>query len=326
MSFCEGCVLESLGDRCFMNSSLCQIVIPSSVTWLPDECFFGCTHLEDVVFENGSVLRSIGPSCFEKCMSLRVFLLPNCVERLQRRAFHDTRIASLAFPSSVIELGESCFPHSLSEISPLCSTGIRDLSAWCFSSSQLKTIEIPAKVLSIGSGSFDGCVCLASVSFEDEPHLQVIGEKAFRGTGISAIDIPDSVQSIRAEAFCETSLCEICLPRCLRELGNRAFANCRHLKSVRFHDECVIRNIQGENVFDGTHGCHITLAPNAHQIHGCFLPDGCDVSIPQGNKWFSCDSQFIFNIRRTRLVRCFRSTSCVIVPKHVQCIGECCFR
>jgi hypothetical protein len=67
--------------------ALRDIVVPSSVQSIGDECFCGCFALETIVFEAGSQLSTVGDFAFQNCTLLR----------------------SCSFPVFVLAVGRGCF-------------------------------------------------------------------------------------------------------------------------------------------------------------------------------------------------------------------------
>ena len=286
ISFAPCCSVTSLGEQCFSFSSIAKITIPRSVGELPTDCFRACICLESVAFEEGSVLHLIGNSCFEGCLKLRYFQMPEAVQRINSAAFTGTKISEVAIPSAVVSLGSKCFCiKSLQTISSLCCCGITSIPEACFCESIIRSIEIPAKVLTIKCGAFLGCHHLVNVTFEEGSCLKSIEGRAFSWTGISEIALPDSLQLLDDEVFRGTSLLRVIIPLGLQKLGNKVFANCTQLESVSFADEAAITKIEGQNMFKGTNVREITIPDNVARFNASFLPDGCRVCISAQNKF-----------------------------------------
>lgn len=88
---------------------------------------------------------------------------------------------------------------------------------------------------SIGASSFSGCVALQRFPWDSIPELKSIGVKAFSGSGLTSIAIPDSVTSLGNEAF---SFC-LSLANASTGLGTpdlpvSLFEGCGKLSSVVF--------------------------------------------------------------------------------------------
>jgi hypothetical protein len=70
-----------------MCSKLTSIRIAASVQTVPVGCFYGCSHLETVDFEIGSLLTEIEENAFADCSSLKKLLLPPGVRYLRKKCF-----------------------------------------------------------------------------------------------------------------------------------------------------------------------------------------------------------------------------------------------
>lgn len=98
-------------------------------------------------------------------------------------------------------------------------------------SSTLRSAVIPDTVKFIGDYSFCECQALEEVFIPDS--VTEIGEAAFMGDlMIKKIDIPDSVVNIEDYAFSSTGITEIELPESLERIGNGAFSSCAGLQKV----------------------------------------------------------------------------------------------
>jgi hypothetical protein len=95
----------------FASSSIVSICIPSSVQFLEDVAFRGCSALLVVTFEEPSQLVRIGSNCFQACRSLSSFSVPSSVEEICDFSFSEcSRLPGLSFasPSHLRTLG--CLP------------------------------------------------------------------------------------------------------------------------------------------------------------------------------------------------------------------------
>ena len=75
------------------------------------------------------------------------------------------------------------------------------LSDNIFRGSALETIVLPRTLRAIGKSAFEGCKCLKSVSFGDNPMLEEIGVRAFYGSGLESFAAPPKLKKIGAIAF-----------------------------------------------------------------------------------------------------------------------------
>ena len=59
-----------------------KVVIPKSVTEIRQFAFTICEHLKEVVFEDGSTLKTIGDAAFTGCSALEKIVLPEGLEEI----------------------------------------------------------------------------------------------------------------------------------------------------------------------------------------------------------------------------------------------------
>ncbi|MFI3330157.1 MAG: leucine-rich repeat protein [bacterium] len=167
-----------IGEAAFANcTALTSIVIPNSVTSIGDATFYNCTALTRVTLPNG--LTSISDSMFDNCSALTSIEIPESVTSIDDGAFKwCASLTSIIIPSSVTSIGEDVFHNCTS----------------------LTSIEIPSSVTSIGDDTFHNCTSLTSVILPDT--ITSIGESAFYNcSALTSIEIPSTITSIGYNAF-----------------------------------------------------------------------------------------------------------------------------
>ncbi|MCI7606931.1 MAG: leucine-rich repeat domain-containing protein [Spirochaetales bacterium] len=84
MKFSNG--IRAIPARCFsFCEELKEMIIPSTVNSLGEDCFYGCSSLKRVEI-NGEV-REIPSRCFMLCGELREIILPASLEKIEEFAF-----------------------------------------------------------------------------------------------------------------------------------------------------------------------------------------------------------------------------------------------
>ena len=129
-------------------------MIPSSVTTIGVEAFFGCSGLTSVTIPNSVTV--IESETFSSCFGLTEMTIPNSVKTIGEGAFSScTGLTSVAIGNSVSTIENEAF-------------------AYC---SELASVMIPNSVTSIGSEAFAYCTGLTSVTIGNS--VTSIGNYAF---------------------------------------------------------------------------------------------------------------------------------------------------
>lgn len=101
---------------------------------------------------------------------------------------------------------------------------VKTLRSFSFSQTPIKEVKLGAEV--IGNGVFLDCTELESVNLG--LNLKKLGNKAFKSTSISSIELPES----------------------LEEMGSDCFSDCKELISVNW--KCSRISVLSKNCFSGT--------------------------------------------------------------------------
>ena len=261
------------GDNLYLNGQLVTtLVIPESVTSIPDQAFKGCGSLTDIVFHDK--VTSIGALAFADCHSL----------------------TKLNLPSSITYIGASAFQSCIN----LKGVYITDLEKWCnirfgdydpdraydnedtnplyyawnlyLNNKLITDLVIPESVTSISPFAFIWCKSLKSVTFHE--NVQHVGIYAFyecqaieniyisdiekwcninfehqysnplyyatslylNDKLISDLVIPDGVTAISNYAFRCANIKSVTIPGSVKSIGSCAFADCSSLTELNLSE------------------------------------------------------------------------------------------
>ena len=101
--------LEKIGCKCFCNDKISRIIIPRNVTEIQENAFSECDNLEEVVFEKGSRLKTIGKCTFYNCKKLKSIQLPRALERIGAECFEASGLEELVLSVDIKEIDAKTF-------------------------------------------------------------------------------------------------------------------------------------------------------------------------------------------------------------------------
>ena len=233
----------------------------------------------------GHPVVAIGPHAFSTCYELQAVQLPDSVSVIYEYAFMNTALRSFAAPSALETIGRNAFYKCAHLERVDLGERVTTIDQSAFQESALKELFVPASVRYMGRDVLKGTAVVFSgpgqtltissentnlllkngalycrieeglalvqlldnvESFEAEPGVVLVGEKAFAGLSqlksvklpegtvriceaafrrckaLTAVDLPDSLEVIERRAFWETSLSAIRIPASLKGLGAAA--------------------------------------------------------------------------------------------------------
>ena len=143
---------------------------------------------------------------------------------LCENAFSESSIKEMIIPKKVSIIKASAF-YKCKKLTTNDFEKNSNLIKICdnaFSESSLEKINIPINVVEIGKNAFSNCSKLKWINILDDSNLTIIEENAFNHSIVS---------------FTVTSKVNL--------IGNQAFANCRNLQIIEFHENPLF----DENMF-----------------------------------------------------------------------------
>ena len=156
-----------------------SVILPKSITEIPDAAFEECADLEEVIICSG--VKTIGSRAFSGCSKLKGIILPDSIENIGDRCFADcVLLASVKLPAGLKSIGNYMFVR--------CSS--------------LKEICIPDTVLTIGNSAFSNCTNLQSVTIPKG--LKSIDSYAFENCYAlrkNSLNIPNTCYKIGKNAL-----------------------------------------------------------------------------------------------------------------------------
>lgn len=287
--------ITSIGNRAFVGcTQLASLQLPDNLKDIGLSAFLNCNKLTDINIPSN--IQNIGLGAFKGCTSLETLSLPiidggwsysddevhlgyifgqentydeNCVpdslasvtitnaDIIPANFFDDCeKIANIALPNNVIEIGASAFsgcsnlrdiniPNSVTKIGDFAfrrcksltkielSTNVSSIGSNVFQEcANLVNIILPTSLTSISDSMFIDCSNLKSITLPNR--VTEIGESAFEGcSSLENISIPTNVTSIGESAFRDCiKLTEITIPKNVKTLNTSTFYNCANLSDI----------------------------------------------------------------------------------------------
>lgn len=193
--------VKSIEESCFSNSKLSSVELPSTLTSIGANAFYGCRSLSSINLPAG--LQYIYPYAFTSCARLQTVKIPSNIKRIGDAAF-----AACSSLKNFTMTGEGS--NYTVENGILLSKDKSTLVSYP-SGSNNTSYTVPVTIKTIQDGAFYVCKNLESLKM-----------------------LPNSVTTIGNMAFPGNhKLKTITLPNSLKTVGSFAFAYCSKLNSVQ---------------------------------------------------------------------------------------------
>ena len=204
------------------GNEIVDLVVPGTVSRVPEFCLHGASSLRTVTFEEG--VTSIGQYAFRYCYNLYTVDLPSTLSVIGKNAFDECDKLYEVVNRSSIDLRNYSDIGAIKYSSVIRDPSMSDYSIdddgyLIFDNGVDRTVvsyfgdgtvlALPSNVTKVGANAFYGRKDLVAVLLP--PSLKSIESKAFYGcTGLTSIIIPSQVSEITYNAFAGCSrLCEM---------------------------------------------------------------------------------------------------------------------
>lgn len=225
---------QRMEAEAFAFSTMSGITLPDTLTYMGPKAFFG-SSIGSVGI--GSGLTSISAEAFRYCGQLRHVTIPAGVAEIKGAAFYMCG----ALETLEFEAGSK----------------LETIDVNAFDGAGLKSLALPASVKVIGSQAFNQNTRLQALKFADGSALTAIGAEAFADSAaLQSVTLPDSLRELGDYAFRGSGLTEIFLPASVQTLGANPFAACHSLTAIAVDGanpnftsrEGILYDASGENL------------------------------------------------------------------------------
>ena len=222
-----------LGAGSFRECSKLQsITLPQGVEQIDHHAFTGCYRLNNVTF--GEDLLKIGKDAFSYCI-IQQLDLPEGLLEIGDSAFYGARITHIALPNSLTKIGSNAFSNTrLTEV--FIPSGVTQIGGGAFQTKTMTGIEVSEEnqhYCSLDGVLFDKSIETiisfpgAREGYYSFPEtVNSISAYAFANSSISEVQISQGVSIIPGYAFLDCGINEIVLPEGLKIIDGSAFTCC----------------------------------------------------------------------------------------------------
>lgn len=211
--------VEQLGGYAFVNcNSLKTVVLPDSISAIPDNCFYGCKVLDSINLDN---IVEVGVNAFAYCSAIVNVSLPNMM-RMGKGAFLNCNYLQSASMPKMTYLPENAFRH--------CT--------------RLEGVSVPL-VTTIGKSAFESCNKYDGLERDfNIEQITAIGTNAFRYTGITSVHMYDYIEYGGSCFELCNNLTEVTVDSGVEVIPTDMFYNCGNLKTVNIDNDGALRVIK----------------------------------------------------------------------------------
>lgn len=284
----------SIGGSAFKGTAISAITIPANVTSIGANAFQNCESLTEVIFAEGSQLKTIGNYAFANA-ALTSFDVPATVETIGQYAFafmDGFTAINFAAETALKKIDNYAFRQTgLTELNVPVSTNAITLGECLFQyCTDLTKVTISASVTNAAK-TFASCGSLEEVIVDpDNANFSVDGSTVYNAdkTAIKFIYAPvetedgvyrivDGVTEIAAGAFRgQSDIKTLYIPATVTTIGANAFEACVNLEEVIFENaETSACQTISNNAFDNCYALRKIILPNGVNKIGDYAFRNC---------------------------------------------------
>lgn len=220
----------------------------NKVVRLPDKNADGAwfTAIADQAFKMADKDVEIGSDVVNSPQGMREVVLPKYLEELGDQAFEYQSLADVVFPASLKKIGQLAFRGNRLEKLNLPDQ-VETVGASAFALNLLTEVHLSKRLTELANGLFSRNIYLDHIDLHEG--LEKIGQGAFVGAPLTALELPSTITEIGRLAFNSHRLSHLHIPHTIKKIGADAFkqnVKFRTLKEVTFEEGL---EELGENAF-----------------------------------------------------------------------------
>ena len=169
-----------------------QLVLGGELLDIPQSCFMGCSGIEEIIFEDGNKIATIGTDAFQGCSSLKSIELPATITSVPMNLLLGcSKLESVNFLGEITSIQQSAFNGCAALHNFTFPATLKTIAASAFYNSGLTgVIELPEGVTSVGTNAFAGANAITGIKLPST--LATIGNAAFGSIeNLASIELAD---------------------------------------------------------------------------------------------------------------------------------------
>ena len=244
----------------YVLTNLKKVEITEGVTNISKKAFYNCKTLEEVSISN--TVTEIDDYAFQYCSSLKAVTIPDSVTSIGKYCFDScTSLSNISFGKGLSEIPSGAF-SDCTNLTSVTFPKYITIQMRAFDGSGVREVHINEPI-NLEGASFGGRVLDLYVNDLDDLYNSTIyrtegvnnnsfnnlylnGELVSEVTipegtqevknlffkSIQKVNIPDTVTTIGAYAFSDSSISSVNLPDSVTEIGSYAYYRCRNLTTI----------------------------------------------------------------------------------------------
>ncbi len=227
----------------YSDAAITSLSCGSNLKWISD-----VRGLEDSLRSvnfSAATIEEIPAGMFSNCEKLTSFSWPKGVKTVGNIAFSNTGLTSVTIPSTVTHLGgeytgftggvfQNC--EKLTSVT-INATKLTQISDSTFKNcTALKTVKLSSGITSIGKDAFSGCTALTTINWGSSK-VTKIGNYAFSDcTALTSLTLPSTLTTLGENCFGDSGITSLNLPDSLYSFTGSAFQYATKLKELTVND------------------------------------------------------------------------------------------